>query len=1131
MKKFIKTSLLSIVLFGGAITTSAFLCSTIDNVEQIKKANEILTTKGELRNTSATLTESEAVDSDRIVDDYFLFPTQANEFNKWDNEDQSSLTYESRWFLWNEPTVDVNDEGNAFNLTLSYAANTESEIYDQGKDKYLGAFSKETGEGLYRGNATGASSPLAPYDKDSTESSFWPKTVKGYSIHLKKTPYLGGESEDVWYSADSADDFVSTGGEFIINNLELAKYEIVDVLFGYESFDGGTAWARAGLPDDSGQIDYWGEDDSLSEVDPRSAYDFAPVIDEDSFVWNKDYVEHNSAQFNLDISTGTGDLTYQNAVSDVTLTADAFNEDGIVSTDNVLTFDDEYDDSITDNSYVTHTFTVNGITSGLNYDNLEFTSTLNTDGNAIIGSPFESEAIAPEALISSNDSSNTLFTGPTREFYDYAPVIDPSTFVWNSEYQTNGKVQFSIDISSGTGALNYDNITDLGMTVDSYKDGELAEEAKVITDITDSYEKSDSNDFENHTFTIGGIDAGYQYDNLKITSSLDTTSNQIMETAYADEAVAPEAEVISTDLPGDAGDYGYLFESAEYSKPIINSSFMFTDIKADSATFSFDVYVTDEPEDDGVSKFALKEDDNSLGGDGFYYFDPSEDVYLLQGTETDKGLTFVNTDDYGVEFDHWVDVTDTEGTDADGTIYDTYTLFYKVDGLTPNTDYSNFGLFIDAWEDADRTTAMGNQFKDLNEPTTANDPEFLTLYSITDFRGAFKTPHQIIYYITVIIILLLILLAIGIVALVIYGLMWWHKHISMAIYVDAEDSHASGDLILNLVHAQRHSEIWNAHEEDLILYAEGREIDAVFRRDHTVKGGFKIYVTEDGEDGRHSFVSIMQAEKYDNFTIGIEEKEWHAFAITDKKAKQIAKAHERKVKNIYYDIRKDVLDEMDNNYSKSATTSEHGIIAHVSHKKSKEDKLRFQLILPREGHPLTDEFDPESNKLVFYHLYDGKLYKIDHKYIGTYGSMIEWDFINLAPGSIYVGISYSIDGGKTIYPSSAVYGITTDEEGHLHSKTDAKLAAPIDSNAKGIKIWKRGDANEYLGDEAFESLCSIVVKKHYEKDNENVFLSADRAQEYYDEYIDLWLADAEKKTTTTAKKSTTTKKATTTETK
>ncbi len=499
--------------------------------------------------------------------------------------------------------------------------------------------------------------------------------------------------------------------------------------------------------------------------------------------------------------------------------------------------------------------------------------------------------------------------------------------------------------------------------------------------------------------------------------------------------------------------------------PIVGDTFKFYNIKTESANFEFSYL--EVTEDYAADKYEASPHEALTEP---YYFDLVEGVHLYHD-------------------DVKMDIRFLESRESE-SLPSYHTASYELTGLTANTEYSNFTLGIEKFDEA------GDFDKEIK-------------LELTGDYIAFWTNHDLQYFIALIILLALMILIVVMSMAMVYIVILWHRHISMALYVDSKESFAHGEIVLDLVHANKYPEILNAHEEELKLYAEGREIDAIFRRDPNIMNGFKIYITEDAKDNKLPFLSMMEAQKYNGFYIGIENREYHAQYISDRRAKSIAKAHQKKVKNTFGDNREVILNEMNDEFRREISqTANHGLLGHISPNKSRRHSLRYKLLFPTVEE-LKENIKSRGKGFKMYHIYHGKAYEVDVEYAGIFGSMVEFDLVNLEPGTIYPGISVSFDNGKTIIPSSAIFGITRDRLNNKISKTDAKLAKPKEG-VEGITIWPEDVAKGYVGEQVLESIKDILTKKHYEEEFDDLILPIDEAKLYHKDYVDVWFEEAKK---------------------
>lgn len=534
----------------------------------------------------------------------------------------------------------------------------------------------------------------------------------------------------------------------------------------------------------------------------------------------------------------------------------------------------------------------------------------------------------------------------------------------------------------------------------------------------------------------------------------------ISEHVYGDTNF--EIDYMNTEVDSSTSKSNKLESSSDsvYLKPLLDT-IVFTDVTEDSANLSF-MYETE----------SIK---NSKATTEFFYTNPIDGVHLLEDDGDELEMEML----------------------SDAVVGSEHILTYKINDLDSNEEYDDLTLFIDAYADADLTTPI----------STLESPDSTFTYNTLNIKDGFTTDHDLTYYLVIIIMLIIILALVAIAVFIVFSVWWWHRHISMAIYIDSTESFASGEIVLDLIHVHKYPDLLNCHEEELKLYAEGREIDAIFRRNPKMEDGYKIYLTEDAKDNKLPFLSLMEAQKYNGFYIGIGGKEYHAQYIPDKKAREIARSHYVKAKNLIGYNREKILNEMNDEFRKQiAQEATHGMLGHISPNKSRSHSLRYQILFP-SVHKVDEHLVGEGENIGVYYVYKGKLYELDLKFIGVFGSMVEFDIINLEPGMIYPGLSVSFDNGKTILPSSAIYGITRDEDHQRLSKTDAQLAKPKEG-AKAYPLWTEEDAIAYVGKVVVESIKDVLTKKHYEEQTDELILRIDEAHQHHDDYVDVWFKEA-----------------------
>lgn len=568
---------------------------------------------------------------------------------------------------------------------------------------------------------------------------------------------------------------------------------------------------------------------------------------------------------------------------------------------------------------------------------------------------------------------------------------------------------------------------------------------------------------------------------------------------------------------GDAG-VNTLKSNRDVGKPMLDAQdeliFNWYDIKADSVKFSitFDTqFIETIPgEEDGVIDF-------DPANDLLFFYDQNANSEFKMAESIAVGE---QNNGFGLEY------LGTDDTNHNVGI-DTQTYTYEITGIDSNTEYSGFALYF-------KTDAS---YISINEPSQGYGGDFEIYHpGINDDRydengyidanhtiifeddwvaASFKTPRSDEYFTIIIWLIVALILLILLILLIIYLVIWWRRHISLSLYFDSSKSIDEGELVINLLHVNRHPKYWHAHEDDLMLFAAGRAIDCIFTKSPEVRGGYRVYITDD-TGSKKVMLSIMSATRYNNWYLGVKghQETLHAYAISDSRAKRITKMISATMTEINEETRETMLGEIVSKTDKAfgkLKENNQGIISHISDNRSTSTSLRYQVMYP-EHHVLYNSFEHDQNdvddpqKKTFYYIYDGKAYEIEHKFVGKYGHLYEYDLINLEPGTIYPGLSVSLDGGKTIAPSAALYGITKTEDGVFPTKDHAKLAKPK-KTTKTHTLWTIREARAYLGDDIMHRTFDILTMSHYEDENPGKLLNPDKAKSYYDEYIDRWFVE------------------------
>ncbi len=358
-----------------------------------------------------------------------------------------------------------------------------------------------------------------------------------------------------------------------------------------------------------------------------------------------------------------------------------------------------------------------------------------------------------------------------------------------------------------------------------------------------------------------------------------------------------------------------------------------------------------------------------------------------------------------------------------------------------------------------------------------------------------------------------------ILAWVVIGWIAWHyiskyldTHVRMGIFADIPTSLKNSAIYLNFVNAKRYKEFWDVHEDQLKLFAMGAPINAVFYKTKDVPNGYKIAYSSTLSNVE--ILSMISAMKYNTLEVsfdgGITRR--HINSLHDKTAERISKKLEEHQVVSHDRHKEDILKKI----IKSGKTKDikelndtDRVIAHINEGRTTGTTMRFQVIIP-PSHKLIKSkmFDPENPVSNLFYIYEGHCYKLETKFVGRIDNLYEWDIVNLKPGTIYPGISFSVDGGKTTLPSSAMYGITKDKHGELPTIDDSILAKPTPDEEQ-FPMWHNEEGVEYVGESIVHKIYAILIKKHFEDEYSEEYLALNRTHEYYDDYE--WLKLGEHK--------------------
>lgn len=340
--------------------------------------------------------------------------------------------------------------------------------------------------------------------------------------------------------------------------------------------------------------------------------------------------------------------------------------------------------------------------------------------------------------------------------------------------------------------------------------------------------------------------------------------------------------------------------------------------------------------------------------------------------------------------------------------------------------------------------------------------------------------------------------------------------LKIGIYADPTTTIGTGDFTLNLSNVRSCPEIWNVHEKDLILYAMGKPTKFKFIKHESIPNGYKISLKNE-EINSETMLQIVAAIKYDRYKITPDKGRSFVRAYPLRK-KEISKVDfrvkEKTSKISNKKIEKEFFEQVKNS-EKTYYLGEGeylklmgGAMGHVNELKTTSDSIRIQMYVP----PTSVEkrkvvLNDAENNISYYHQFSGKLYKLETNFLGIHGNIIEWEAVNLEPGKIYAGLSVSNDGGKTIAPSMALYGITKLKNGIFPTLDEVAMAKPS-NKMKSFPMWTESISKKYLGPEITAINYKIIAKKQYEFDNKNEFISLKNADQIFEKYP--WLKKGEK---------------------
>ncbi len=337
---------------------------------------------------------------------------------------------------------------------------------------------------------------------------------------------------------------------------------------------------------------------------------------------------------------------------------------------------------------------------------------------------------------------------------------------------------------------------------------------------------------------------------------------------------------------------------------------------------------------------------------------------------------------------------------------------------------------------------------------------------------------------------------------------YFDLNVRMGLYADVPYSMSRDRIHLNFINVNRHPEFWEVHESQFRLEAMGVIIEGVkFFRAPDIPTGLKISYPKKLD--HKTVLALTAGVKYNNFRVSNDGGETFTWVNSIKDV--VAKKYQMRESNLTKestdqilktDLRVSIMNSPKFKYLKDELgfdiLNELKTFSLVNERKSTSTSLRHQTIISKDN-PNYENIISNLENLKFYYIYNGDAYQFETELITHMDDYIEWDLVNLEPGKIYTGFSYSIDDGKTIVPSTALAGITRNEDNKVVPFDEAVLAQPKPGSTK-YPAYTFDKAVEVLGEEMATAKFNMLVKKHYEAQNEEVYVPLKLAKDYYNNY-------------------------------
>ncbi len=374
---------------------------------------------------------------------------------------------------------------------------------------------------------------------------------------------------------------------------------------------------------------------------------------------------------------------------------------------------------------------------------------------------------------------------------------------------------------------------------------------------------------------------------------------------------------------------------------------------------------------------------------------------------------------------------------------------------------------------------------------------------------------------TLVVTILLVIVLVAALVFVAYILLknYIFRNFKMLAVAETQATIDEQRFVINVYNANKNKDIWGAHESTVKWFAMNQEIAGVeIARSHDVPGALQARLPKEMTFQQLLFVTL--SVKYNNIALSVDNgiTRHKVISIPDSQLEKKKRVIDKK-KGDSLPLKKEMIKDIEASDKIHYLNHEElyknsgGVYIHVNEQKSTSTSLRYQMILP-DGHPDGEGFVPED--FTLYYVFDGYAYEMETKYLGKLNDFYEWDIVNLRPNTMYVGLTFSVDHGKTLLPSSTFYGITRKENGILPILNEVDIHEPA-ADAKKFKMWTEKDAIADMGEHWANLHYKLIAKMHYEYYHEHdAYITVDNAESIFDEIK--WL---KKGKSTTAAKTTT----------